>query len=228
MSRPGRLESPYHLCVAEFEASGIRISDTERESALTALGEHMGAGRLDIDEYGERSAKVSTAKTRAELLDLFTDLPEPHPTFAGATAPAAQQAAAPSSAPARTDASRMVAMRTAAGVLPLVWLGAIALIAAAHFAWFIILVPIALTMMGSAVWGKGWNKQRPRRGHDWERTREELRDARETMHDGIRQARRQWQHEMRNQRRMWQQDLKHQIRNDVYRRMRDQRNRGRN
>lgn len=72
--------------------SDIRISDTEREDALTKLGEHMAEGRLDIDEYGERSAKVATAKTRGELLGLFGDLPEPKPTFgqpspAGAVAP---------------------------------------------------------------------------------------------------------------------------------------------
>ena len=61
--------------MAEFQRSDIRVSDTEREDALEKLGEHLSAGRLDIDEYGERSAKVTTAKTRGELLDLFGDLP---------------------------------------------------------------------------------------------------------------------------------------------------------
>ncbi len=63
------------------QPSEIRISDSEREDALAKLGEHMASGRLDIDEYGERSAKVATAKTRGELLALFGDLPEPKPTF---------------------------------------------------------------------------------------------------------------------------------------------------
>jgi hypothetical protein len=67
--------------VSEYQPSEIRISDSEREDALGKLGEHMSAGRLDIDEYGERSAKVATAKTRGELLRLFGDLPEPKPTF---------------------------------------------------------------------------------------------------------------------------------------------------
>lgn len=67
--------------MTEYQPSEIRISDSEREDALGKLGEHMSAGRLDIDEYGERSAKVATAKTRGELLDLFGDLPEPKPTF---------------------------------------------------------------------------------------------------------------------------------------------------
>ncbi|MGB3441245.1 MAG: DUF1707 domain-containing protein [Actinophytocola sp.] len=67
--------------MSEFEPSDIRVSDAEREEALAKLGEHMTAGRLDIDEYGDRSARVATAKTRGELLDLFGDLPEPKPAF---------------------------------------------------------------------------------------------------------------------------------------------------
>ena len=67
--------------MSEYQPSNIRISDSEREDALGKLGEHLGAGRLDIDEYGERSAQVATAKTRGELLGLFGDLPEPKPAF---------------------------------------------------------------------------------------------------------------------------------------------------
>lgn len=76
--------------MSEYQPSDIRVSDAEREEALAKLGEHMSAGRLDIDEYGERSAKVATAKTRGELLGLFGDLPEPKPAFGqpkGALAP---------------------------------------------------------------------------------------------------------------------------------------------
>jgi hypothetical protein len=76
--------------VSEYQPSDIRVSDSEREEALTKLGEHMSAGRLDIDEYGDRSARIATAKTRGELLDLFGDLPEPKPAFGqpkGALAP---------------------------------------------------------------------------------------------------------------------------------------------
>jgi hypothetical protein len=61
--------------------SDIRIGDAEREEALKALGEHMSAGRLELDEYGDRSALVTTAKTRRDLLALFADLPRPHPRF---------------------------------------------------------------------------------------------------------------------------------------------------
>lgn len=65
----------------ESDTPDLRIGDTEREEALEALGQHMAAGRLDIDEYGDRSARVTTARTRSELVALFADLPDPKPAF---------------------------------------------------------------------------------------------------------------------------------------------------
>lgn len=61
------------------EQPEYRLSDAEREEAIEALGEHLSSGRLDIDEYGDRTARVTAAKTRAELAPIFDDLPEPHP-----------------------------------------------------------------------------------------------------------------------------------------------------
>jgi hypothetical protein len=58
---------------------GIRIGNDERAAAMAALDEHMAAGRLDPEEYGERVAQASVARTRAELDELFVDLPAPHP-----------------------------------------------------------------------------------------------------------------------------------------------------
>ncbi|WP_051898947.1 DUF1707 SHOCT-like domain-containing protein [Sciscionella sediminilitoris] len=65
------------------ESSGdkLRVSDTERESAVSALGEHMTAGRIDVEEYGQRSARVTTARTRGDVLREFADLPDPKPAF---------------------------------------------------------------------------------------------------------------------------------------------------
>ena len=59
----------------------IRIGTAEREAANAALGDHLAAGRLDIDEYGDRSARAALARTRSELVELFADLPQPHPAF---------------------------------------------------------------------------------------------------------------------------------------------------
>ncbi|ATE57249.1 MULTISPECIES: DUF1707 SHOCT-like domain-containing protein [Actinosynnema] len=64
----------------------IRVGDAEREDALRVLGEHLSAGRLDVDEYGERTARATAARNRGELLDLFSDLPHPHPALSAATA----------------------------------------------------------------------------------------------------------------------------------------------
>lgn len=76
-------------------ARDIRIGDTERQQALQVLGEHMSAGRIDIEEYGERSAKITTAKTRGELIALFYDLPDPRPQFAAPMAMFPEPARAP-------------------------------------------------------------------------------------------------------------------------------------
>jgi hypothetical protein len=70
---------------ARDSSNGLRIGDAEREQALTALGEHFTAGRLDVQEYSDRSAQVTEAKTRADVLALFQDLPQPHPAFSPAT-----------------------------------------------------------------------------------------------------------------------------------------------
>lgn len=60
------------------ERSGIRVGNDEREAASKALGAHLDAGRLDAEEYGDRYAKASLARTRDELDALFVDLPAPH------------------------------------------------------------------------------------------------------------------------------------------------------
>lgn len=53
----------------------LRVSDADRDRALTELGEHYQAGRLTIDELDERSGKALQAKTGKELELLFADLP---------------------------------------------------------------------------------------------------------------------------------------------------------
>jgi hypothetical protein len=72
-----------------------RIGTAERESAMAALDAHLEAGRLDPEEYGERSARVTGARTADELEPLFADLPEPRPHVGAAAVPAPVTAAAP-------------------------------------------------------------------------------------------------------------------------------------
>src|SRR5271166_3493262 len=66
----------------------MRVSDTERQAAVDRLAEHYADGRLDQAEFDERSGLAMSAKTRADLSALFTDLPE-----TGALAGSAGQAA---------------------------------------------------------------------------------------------------------------------------------------
>ena len=55
--------------------TGIRIGDAEREQAVESLGEHLRAGRLTVLEYDERLEQAFAARTEANLVPLFADLP---------------------------------------------------------------------------------------------------------------------------------------------------------
>ncbi len=53
----------------------MRVGTADREAAMDALADHFAQGRLDPDEFGERSATAYAARTAGELEDLFRDLP---------------------------------------------------------------------------------------------------------------------------------------------------------
>jgi hypothetical protein len=67
----------------------LRAADADRTAVAGVLGEHMSAGRLTLDEYDERLARVWAAKTYGELDQLTADLP--------ATVPAPRPAPSPAS-----------------------------------------------------------------------------------------------------------------------------------
>jgi hypothetical protein len=52
----------------------LRLSDADRDAAVARLSEHYAAGRLDKEEFDERSDAVWTARTRADLAPIFADL----------------------------------------------------------------------------------------------------------------------------------------------------------
>ncbi|MDA0179490.1 DUF1707 domain-containing protein [Solirubrobacter phytolaccae] len=68
-------------------ADRMRASDAEREQTVGFLRDAVGEGRLDMDEFTERTTQAYLAKTRGELLVLLDDIP------------AAQLAAPPPPAP---------------------------------------------------------------------------------------------------------------------------------
>lgn len=139
--------------------SGIRIGNDEREKAIKALDEHMSAGRLDPDEYGQRVAEASVARTREDLEPLFADLPQPHP-FA---APPPLPRKGPVAAAERT-------LRRYAGDSPLVRvamlvLATLVIIGVAPFALAAaLLFFVVLPMLGCGGWRHApWYRMRYRR-----------------------------------------------------------------
>ncbi|WP_027928061.1 DUF1707 SHOCT-like domain-containing protein [Amycolatopsis benzoatilytica] len=189
--------------MTEVPSPQLRISDQERESALSALGEHMTAGRIDIDEFGERSAKITAAKTRGEVSELFADLPGPHPVFGpGEPAAAPSVAPVPPAAPMppvpQPAADGSVAQpqqwspaqRTLSALIPVAFIVAIVLIATGTAGWPVIFAPIGLTMVGRALWGRDFERQHDQRHRDRHELHRERRDAMRELRDEHRRNRR--------------------------------------
>ena len=62
------------------ETGPVRASDAERERVATALRDHAAAGRLDLDELGERLERTYGARYSADLEAVVSDLPrDPKP-----------------------------------------------------------------------------------------------------------------------------------------------------
>jgi uncharacterized protein DUF1707/cell wall-active antibiotic response 4TMS protein YvqF len=55
---------------------GIRASDAERDATIERLSAATGDGRLTLEEFSQRMERATSARTRAELARLVSDLPE--------------------------------------------------------------------------------------------------------------------------------------------------------
>src|SRR5215470_17022152 len=53
----------------------MRISDADRDRAASVLNEAFADGRLTPQEHSERLDAIYAAKTQADILPLFSDLP---------------------------------------------------------------------------------------------------------------------------------------------------------
>lgn len=60
-----------------FPPGDLRVSDTDRDRAVSELSEHFQAGRLTSEEFDERSGQALRARTGSDLETLFADLPRP-------------------------------------------------------------------------------------------------------------------------------------------------------
>lgn len=160
----------------ESDSSGLRIGDAEREQALRALGEHMSAGRLDIDEYGDRSARVSSARTRNDLVALFTDLPAPRPSFRTAT-PAVPDPAVP----APKSGWRMFPGEITGPIIGATWVSAVFIGPAVGASWLFGVAIAVSIILGSLTRKGGCGGRHPWRQHRHERRRmirDEMRELR--------------------------------------------------
>lgn len=150
------------------EPVALRIGDDERNAAAAALGEHLSAGRIDLNEYGQRSARVFAAHTQVDLQELFCDLPAPHQvaTVSATTSPKQNRKLRSAGARRQTpvlpsdEAERSIAERLAAVVLGITgMITFVAVVALLHFwseAWIVFLVVPALAAAAEATWGDGW------------------------------------------------------------------------
>ncbi|GAB3220138.1 DUF1707 domain-containing protein [Glycomyces halotolerans] len=77
----------------------MRISNAEREAIIGRLHSATEEGRLDLDEFAERSREVYAAKTYGEVAGLLADLPDDETgrlAVPGSAADARRAAPAPS------------------------------------------------------------------------------------------------------------------------------------
>lgn len=59
----------------DYSAGDLRVSDADRDRAISELSEHFQAGRLTHGEFDERSGQALQARIGKELAVLFADLP---------------------------------------------------------------------------------------------------------------------------------------------------------
>jgi len=59
----------------EIEPATLRVSDQERDAAVTRLQAAFAEGRLDDEEFDGRMRRALVSRTRGDLAELFTDLP---------------------------------------------------------------------------------------------------------------------------------------------------------
>jgi hypothetical protein len=174
----------------EPRPAAVRIGDAERESAVQALGEHMKAGRLQVDEYSERSSKAAEARTADELTGLFTDLPAPHPALSQAGAGQQVQPVRAGAEVEQQHPNGTPAQRAAGALMGVSWVAAVVVMVTTGIGWWVFLVPIALSVVFGSVWGRGWQHDlRDGRRDRWDERRDVRRDRWDVRRDDRRDRR---------------------------------------
>ena len=64
-----------HTTTRDYPRGALRVSDADRDRAVSELSEAFQAGRITADEFDQRSAQALGARTGEELSTLLEDLP---------------------------------------------------------------------------------------------------------------------------------------------------------
>jgi hypothetical protein len=132
----------------------IRISNAERDEAVTTLGVHLSTGRLELDEYEERCGRAVSARTRGDLEGLFTDLPAPHPDLSSAAPPvqlvqkAGQLVRRPTGKKELVDTPASKAFEVVAGIAFVVGIPAAVLLTIFLGMWWLF-IPVGVVLIGA-------------------------------------------------------------------------------
>jgi Domain of unknown function (DUF1707) len=70
-----------------FPPGDLRVSDADRQRALSELSEAFHVGRITTDEFDQRSGQAVRARAGKELTALLADLPLDRPPATRTTAP---------------------------------------------------------------------------------------------------------------------------------------------
>jgi hypothetical protein len=64
-----------NAAATDFPAGDFRVSDADRDRALSELSEAFRVGRITTEEFRQRSGQALDARTASELTALLADLP---------------------------------------------------------------------------------------------------------------------------------------------------------
>jgi hypothetical protein len=70
-----------------YPPGDLRVSDADRDRALSELSQAFQVGRITADEFDQRSGQALCARTGKELTALVADLPPDRPPAARTTTP---------------------------------------------------------------------------------------------------------------------------------------------
>jgi len=149
----------------------LRAGDSDREAVAATLGRALSDGRLTVDEYEERLAKVYAARTYADLDPLTADLPRggrpapaPKPTAPAVPRPAAMGRPAPWN---RGVLAMWASWLTTALIVTAIWLATSIGNGRPDNFWPIwVILPWGAVLLARTVTGGPHQRSRDRRRHD--------------------------------------------------------------